>query len=63
MQDYLFFRWPLEVFEGSRKEQGRFQEVFRQGKTGAAFPEFPKSLIFRKTSVTITIKINTRRQL
>jgi hypothetical protein len=63
MQDYLFFRWFLEVFEGSRKEQERFQEVFRQGKTGAAFPEFPKSLIFRKTSVTITIKINTRRQL
>jgi hypothetical protein len=63
MQDYLFFRWLLEVFEGSRKEQGRFQEVFRQGKRGAAFPEFPKSLIFRKTSVISTIKINPRRQL
>ena len=63
MQDDLVFRWFLEVFGGSRRERGKFQEVFRQGKGGAAFPEFPKTRIFRKTSITTTIKINPRRRL
>ena len=56
MQDDLVFRGSSEVFGGSRMERERFPEVFRQGKGGAAFPEFPKTPIFRKTSVTTTIK-------
>ena len=63
MQDDFVFRWFLEVFGRSRKERGKFQEVFCQGKGGAAFPEFPKTQIFRKTSVTDTIQINPRRRL
>ncbi len=47
MQDDLFFRGFLEAFGGSRRMRGRFQEVFRQGKGGAAFPEFPKTPVFR----------------
>ena len=63
MQDDFVFRWFLEVFGRSRMEWGKFHEVFRQGKGGAAFPEFPQTPIFRKTSVISTIKINPRRRL
>ena len=47
MQDDFVFRRFLEVFDGSRRKRGRFQEVFRQGKGGAEFPEFPETPIFR----------------
>ena len=63
MQDDLVFRKCLEVFGGSRRERNELQEVFRQGKMGAAFSEFPKTQISRKTSITNTIKINPRRRL
>ena len=47
MQDDFVFGRSLEVLEGPRRERNEFQEVFRQGKGGAAFPEFPQTPVFR----------------
>jgi hypothetical protein len=63
MQDGLICGVSSEVFGGSRRERERFQEVFRQGTGGAAFPEFPKTTAFRSTSNISTIQINPRRRL